>query len=161
MTHYVVDTNVAVVANGRDGDYNIDCRLACVEQIRSISQHARHRTILDNSGAILEEYRVYLNPHGQPGVGDEFYRFLLNFQGNSKRVLQVDLQKNPETGAYRDFPNSPSLAGFDEADKKFAAAARVGRGIVVNAVDPDWKEFAAPLREEGIKVKELCPACLP
>lgn len=161
MTHYVVDTNVAVVANGRDGDHDIDCRLACVEQIRTIFQKTRHRTILDDAGAILEEYRVYLNPHGQPGVGDEFYRFLLNFRGNPKRIIQVALAKDANTGAYVDFPNNPDLAQFDPGDRKFAAAARVGRGVVLNAVDSDWKQFADPLRNAGIKVKELCPQCLP
>jgi hypothetical protein len=161
MTHYVVDTNVAVVANGRDGEYDLDCRLACVEQIHAIKSHAAHRTILDAAGAILEEYRTYLNPHGQPSVGDEFYRFLLNFRGNTKRVLSLELTKDAVSSEYIDFPNDAELTGFDPADRKFVAAARAGKGIVVNAVDPDWKEFARPLKKAGVKVKELCPSCLP
>ncbi len=161
MTHYVLDTNVAVVANGRDGIYDIDCRLACVEQIQAIRAYARHRAVLDDAGEILEEYRVYLNPHGQPGVGDEIYRFLLNFQGNPKRVMRVHLARHPETGEFLAFPKVPALAAFDPADRKFAAAARVANGVVVNAVDSDWKEFAAPLVAAGVSVKELCPSCLP
>lgn len=160
MTHYVVDTNVAVVANGRDGEYEVDCRIACVRQIQAISQQARHRTVLDGEGAILSEYHNYLNPRGQPGVGDEFYRFLLNFQGNPRRVIRVDLPRNAETGEYIHFPDHPDLKQFDPADRKFAAAARAAAAIVVNAVDPDWKQSSVALQSAGVRVKELCPTCL-
>ncbi|MBL6852105.1 MAG: hypothetical protein ISS15_16665 [Alphaproteobacteria bacterium] len=160
MTHYVVDTNVAVVANGRDGQYDLDCRLTCVLQIQAIKNHARHRTVLDDAGEILKEYHRLLNPHGQPGVGDEFYRFLLNFQGNAKRVLRVTLDKDAQTGQYIAFPKDAALANFDPSDRKFVAAARRGKAIVINAVDSDWKKHATPLKKAGVSVKELCPTCL-
>jgi len=155
MTHYVIDTNVAIVANGR-GDYHLECRLACVEQIESIRRQARHRVVLDGAGAILGEYHRYLNPRGQPGVGDQFYRHLLNHQGNHKRVLIVELQLTDE-GDYAEFPDSAPLAAFDRDDRKFVAAALTSNGIVVNAVDSDWKNFQPALKIAGVRVKQLCP----
>lgn len=160
MTFYVVDTNVAIVANSRDDTYNVECQIACVEKIRTICATTRHRVVLDDIGEILDEYRTYLNASGQPGVGDFFYRHLINFRGNHKRVVEASLAKDAATGQYVDFPSSADLANFDLEDRKFVAVANVTGATIVNAVDSDYSEFKDALKAAGIKIKELCPQCL-
>jgi hypothetical protein len=63
MMRRVVDTNVAVAANGRGTNASIDCRMAAIEFLKRLV--TRGRTILDLSGEIQEEYR---RPRGAGGV---------------------------------------------------------------------------------------------
>jgi len=160
MSFFIIDTNVAIVANARGDEYETNCQISCVEKIRYICSTAKHRIVLDEEGEILKEYRAHLNAHGQPGVGDFFYRHLINFRGNQKRVTEVSLEKDATTNEYVAFPDHPDLNGFDHADRKFVAAALITKGTILNAVDPDYSEHKAPLKACGVKVKELCPQCI-
>lgn len=147
----VVDTNVAIVANGRETNASPGCRLSAIEALRSLL--ARGRIIIDDGGEMLDEYRRYCEPKGQPGVGDRFFReVLMNYAG---RVERISLEKGPE-GGFIDFPTDPELAGFDLADRKFAAAARKAAVPVLNAVDSDWLEYRKVLARNKVKVEFVC-----
>ena len=151
MRRAVVDTNVLVVANGRNTNAAPACREASIRALMALL--ADGVIVLDVAKAILKEYREYCSPSGQPGVGDRFfYEVLMRYDG---KVLRVDLPINDE-GQYTHFPTDPELSGFDRSDRKFAAAARVGRAPVLNATDTDWHDFADPLARHGIKVRFLC-----
>ncbi len=143
----VVDTNVAVVANGRDGNYDLRCRLACLDALQALM--SRGRIVLDADRQILGEYQNNLKESGQPGVGDAFLKFLLVNQTNKRRVKLVALNLGS-------FPDDPELAAFDLNDRKFAAAARVARAPVLNAVDSDWWHHHKALARNGINVCFLC-----
>lgn len=69
----VVDTNVAIVANGREGETNADadCQLSCVETLRSV---VAEEVAIDDRRVILQEYRNRLDFSGRPGVGDAFFQ---------------------------------------------------------------------------------------
>jgi len=149
---FVIDTNVAVVANGRNTDASLGCRKETIEFLKRVLQ--RGRVILDRSGEIQREYHSYLKPQGQPGIGDRFYQIVL--QSSLKRVERINLPKNPETGEFIDFPDDSRLVGFDPSDKKFAAAARRAQAPVANAVDSDWLEHITALQENGVEIKFLC-----
>ena len=92
---FVVDTNVAVVANGvptsQDGANgrapSIACRTASIEFLQSLLRN--HKILLDNKGQIQNEYRRHLKPNGQPGTGDRFYLEVLN--SHPDRVERVEL----------------------------------------------------------------------
>lgn len=87
---------------------------------------------LDADRAILDEYRNYCNYRGQPGVGDEFYRWAFDSQHASCHL--VELTPDADRG-YREFPDSPELRKFDWSDRKFVATA-LGcdpAGEIVNA----------------------------
>jgi hypothetical protein len=155
MSKFVVDTNVAVVANGRDGAYEPSCRVSCIDQLQRIVEKARNRLVLDTQGEITEEYRRYLQPSGQPGVGDLFYRFVLNYRGNPKRIVQVDLQKDG-SGDFSRFPKAPALRTFDPSDKKFVAAAVTSGAKILVAVDRGWKRHKTALKKAKVKVKSIC-----
>lgn len=147
MKRAVVDTNVAVVANGRNGNYHPQCRLACIDALEVMK--SRGQTVIDRDRLILEEYMHNLREIGQPGVGDAFLKFILTNQNNSHRVKIVDLSANS-------FPDDPDLVAFDVSDRKFAAAARVARAPVLNAVDSDWWHHHRALARSGIEVRFLC-----
>ena len=143
----MVDTNVAVVANGRDGNYDPRCRRACIDALDQLM--GRGQTVLDRDRSILDEYQRNLRERGQPGVGDAFLKFLLVNQTNNRRVKFVALNRDS-------FPDDPELSAFDLNDRKFAAAARVARAPVLNAVDSDWWHHHQALKRHGIEVRFLC-----
>jgi hypothetical protein len=109
--------------------------------------------LVDAAGEVLTEYRRYLNPHGQPGVGDRFYMTIL--MSLPARVKRVDLRLR-EDGQYVDLSQLIIDAGFDPSDRKFAALAAKEGSPVYNATDSDWIEQAEVLAAEGVEVVHLC-----
>ena len=150
MTPFVVDTNVAMVANGRAVHADDQCRLKCVKRLRSLV--AEEVIAIDDGSLILKEYRRHLSFSGGPGVGDAFFRHVFNNQHQADRVRRVMVTPNDERG----FEELPENA-FDPSDRKFLAVARVAKAVVLNAVDSDWGEQAALMDELGVKVCQLCP----
>ena len=151
MNDKVVDTNVLAVANGRHERASPFCRLASIESLQMIL--AVGRIVVDSNGEISEEYKRYCSPSGQPGVGDIFFREILqNYIG---KVLRVDLHKNPD-GSFVDFPADADLRQFDISDRKFVAEAVKSGAAVVNATDPDWLEHKTALNRNGIVIEFVC-----
>ena len=149
---FVVDTNVAVAANGRDTHADEQCQLACVTRLRSLVEHGV--VVVDDRGLIFDEYRNRLNLSGRPGVGDLFLRHVFDHQYRGERVVRVAV--TPSEDDCRGFEELP-VNTLDRADRKFLAAAVVGSAVVVNATDSDWKEEQALLDDLGVEVAELCP----
>ncbi len=146
-----MDTNVGIVANGRETNASPTCRQAAIDALASILRNGR--IVVDAGGEIQREYRNYFNPSGQPGVGDRFYReVLINYRG---KVERIDLERRPD-GSFVDFPDDPDLAAFDPADRKFAAVARKGGVPVLNATDTDWLNHHDALVRNGISVEFVC-----
>lgn len=150
MARYVIDTNVAIVANG-DEDVAIDCQFAAVETLTKVLN--KGVIVIDAAGEIRDEYRRHLNPRGQPGVGDRFYREVINCHPD--RTVQVDLPKR-EDGEFEDLPQAIIDAGFDPSDRKFAAAAKKSKSPVCNATDSDWVEKRQVIEASGITIVFLC-----
>lgn len=157
MSRIVIDTNVPIVANGRSDPSNggrapsVMCRLAAINCLEETL--ATRRVLLDIAGEIQAEYHRYLNPAGQPGVGDLFYQQML--MSAPSRVERLDLPQDA-SGAYADFPDDPALDGFDPSDRKFAAMARRSGAPVANATDSDWLNHSVALAANGIAVKFVC-----
>lgn len=148
----VVDTNVSIVANGRNTNASINCRIAAIDFLNTLLKQGR--AILDLGGEIQEEYHRYLSPEGQPGVGDLFYKTIL--ESAPTRVERIELSKNG-TGDFDDFPVGRSLEGFDRSDRKFAAAARKSEAPVANATDRrSWYAYRDALAANGIAIEFVC-----
>lgn len=147
MMRWVIDTNVPVVANGRNKRHAPDCRAAAVRFLMNV-RDKKDRVVLDAAGKVEEEYRRNLNPGGQPGVGDRFYRTIHEWA----RCERVHLPMRCD-GEYEDLPQPVIDAGFDRSDRKFAALAKRERIPVVNAVDSDWLDARDVLAENGVRVK--------
>lgn len=151
MKRRVVDTNVAVVANGRNTNASLRCRLAAIDALHGLLR--RGRIVIDEAGEMTAEYKVYCEPKGQPGVGDRFFHeVLMNYRG---KVERISLAKRSD-GSFVDFPADPVLVTFDLSDRKFAAAARKAAVPVMNATDSDWLHHYATLRQNGIEVEFVC-----
>lgn len=151
----VVDTNVAIVANGRNGEHDPNCRLSCIQALRALTSGGI--AVMDSGRYMLSEYRRHLHPRGQPGVGDYFYRHLLDHAANPERVHQVDVACNRD-GHSAEFPDDPELAKFDLSDRVCATVAMKSGAPVLNAVDSDWLIHQDALARHGIVVEFLCGA---
>lgn len=153
---WVVDTNVAVVANGKHPAASPECVRACVHRLEQV---LRGRVVIDNDWRILREYRNNLSESGQPGVGDRFLKWLLQNHANRQRCVKVTLTPVDEAAQrYAEFPSSPELAGFDPSDRKFVAVANAhpAKPPILQAVDSKWPGFESALVAVGIRVDFLC-----
>lgn len=156
MKNVVIDTNVPVVANRRHPKASVECILACIAEL---TEHRGERKVLiDNQGLILEEYRRQLSLSGQPGVGDEFFKWLWDNQGNPRHCRRVAVTLL-EDGTLEEFPQDPLLAEFDVNDRKFVATAIASKEEppILNASDTDWWDHKERLKFHGIQVRFLCP----
>ncbi len=152
----VIDTNVLVVANNAADHATPNCTCASIDALLAIRD--QEVVVVDESGLIIAEYRRHASPEGQPGVGDEFLKYLIDNRGNEERCKQVRIV--PLDGdSFAEFPDDPTLAQFDRDDRKFVAVALscLPPAEVVNATDTDWRDYRHPLKRHGIKIRFLCP----
>ena len=152
----VVDTNVAVVANGMTSHADDACIRNCVDKLQALRQQGG--LLLDDKWYILKEYQRYLGARGRVRPGDAFIKWALTQQANEKFVRRVSITPDEERG-FGEFPDDPQLAGFDDDDRKFVAVALASetRPAVLNASDRDWWEHREALNAHGITVSFLCP----
>lgn len=151
MPKYVIDTNVPIVANGDSERVTIGCRLAAVQLLQRAVD--KGMIFLDSAGAIQDEYRRYLNPRGEPGVGDRFYLEVIN--SDPKKVARIDVEKG-NNGQYTDLSEEIIASAFDQGDRVFAAVARKSKAKVYNTVDTDWVEHRAVIEKCGVPIVFLC-----
>lgn len=152
MDEFVVDTNVAVVANGRDTEADISCQSSCVRKIVFLMR--RGVVTLDDKGLIMNEYRNRLNFRGAPGVGDSFFKYLFDNQYGATRIRRVAVTCcSDERRGFQELPQNE----LDPSDRKFLAVAVVSGAVIVNATDSDWSEQRALTDRLGVAVEQLCP----
>ena len=154
----VVDTNVAVVANGRSEQASRDCVITCIERIQQITSGVE-KLALDNGWQIIREYLRNLHSSGQPGVGDAFLKWVLTNWLNPERcdlvtITPIDNLENE----FREFPTDPALNDFDPSDRKFIAVARAHseNPPILQAVDSKWWGFKDALHRNGVTVEFIC-----
>lgn len=156
----VVDTNVGVVANNRQSaQASSGCILACIRALREIEQ--KGIVAIDDGWRIISEYRQNLNQSGQPGVGDQFLKWVLRNLTNPNRCVQVRITNRPDSTDITDFvefPEDAELADFDRSDRKFVAVAMAHpeHPPILNAVDSDWWIHNDALARHEVAVKFLC-----
>ena len=155
MAAFIVDVNVAIVANGKSEQADDHCELSCIRSLRNVQQNM---ICLDDGNRIFAEYLDHLSMSGQPGVGDEFMEWLHNNYYTPSVCERVKIREHPEHG-FEEFPDDPALTAFDPSDRKYAAVARASRHspLILNAVDSDWRDYESELSGHGINVSELCP----
>ena len=153
----VMDTNVAITANGKS-HADEKCVLACIRKLERIRNECC--VVLDYNWDIFKEYMNQLNSSGQPGPGDAFLKWLLSNQQNPIHCVWVRITPHNKRG-YAEFPNDPKLANFDRSDRKFVAVAlatdKHSPPPILNASDTDWWDYCIELGAHGIRIKFLCP----
>ena len=156
MTAFVVDTNVAVVANrGPEVTADLSCQLKCVERLQHLIELGT--VAIDETGLVLEEYAKRLGWSGGPGVGSAFFKYIHNYQHLGERVRRVAVtQSDDDRKGFEELPENT----FDRADRMFLAVAVVANAVVLNATDSDWCEHEALMYQLEVEVHQLCPEYL-
>ena len=152
MTAYVVDTNVAIAANGRDTHADLTCQLDCIEKLETICREAV--IVLDEGDLIFEEYRDHLHFKVAPGTGDKFFKHVYDHKYGESRVKRVPITPcSDDLRGYQELPENE----FDPSDRKFLAVAVVAKAEILNATDSDWSEQDTLTSDLGVSVRQLCP----
>ncbi len=158
MSCYVIDANVPIVANGKSGQADPECVIACAEILEKIYNSGT--VILDDSMLILTEYMNHLNMAGQPGLGDAFMKWIWQVQADSRHCKQFHIEASrTDPDDFSEFPDDPRLKKFDRSDRKYVAVALRSncRPEIVNAVDNDWADHYEALTDAGLKIRFICP----
>lgn len=154
----VVDTNVPITANRRNGG-SYACASACAQELMALRKSGT--LVLDRGGLILAEYRNYLNYKGEPGAGDAFFRWFFNNRGKTDLCREIPITPIAhQWRQFEEFPDDETLSNFDKADQKFVSAAiAVKQGAsVLQASDHKWLNWHNSLEAHGVEVRFLCKA---
>ena len=152
----MIDTNVAIVANGKTPQADSACELACVRALLEVRRTGI--VVLDMGMQILSEYMKRLSMSGQPGPGDAFMKWVWQVQADSSHCELVGISGHEQRG-FVEFPDDRALEGFDRDDRKFVAVALTSskNPSVLNAVDSGWWRYRDSLRRNGVAIRFLCP----
>ncbi|MDD5271898.1 MAG: hypothetical protein PHU14_04180 [Methylovulum sp.] len=147
----VIDTNVAISANGKNTHASLACQLACIELLMACKNLS---VAIDETGLIMDEYKKHLSHAGQPGVGDMFFKYLHDYQYTSDNIRLVTITQSNDGGkGFAELPRN----SLDASDRKFLATAVVAKAMLINATDSDWAQQHELLESLHIKIKQLCP----
>lgn len=151
----VIDTNVAIAANGRSTHASLACQIKCIEFVEVLtSPKTKKRIVLDSLDLLLDEYKKHLNFRGQPGIGDAFYKYLHDhmYTGTMLEIVEITPNHDVKTG-FNELPAN----SIDKSDRKILATALVAGASIVNAMDNDWHEQREFLKQLGVNVIQICP----
>jgi predicted nucleic acid-binding protein len=153
----VIDTNVAIMANGIDGKGEKVTNLACHENCESfLKDYANLEIVVDEMGFILQEYSRHLKHAGQPGMGDAFFKYVFYNQHTNKKIHRVTITPMLPI-ADMNFAELPPNNTVDPSDRKFLAAAVSAQADIVYAVDRGWARQKSLLEKLQIETIQLCP----
>ena len=154
----VVDTNVAIAANGWDTHADSECQQACVKELAAVCREMI--VVIDNNNLIFKEYLDNLRPKDKKSKvkkddpGFLFFRHVNDYQWGGERVRQVPI--TPSSDASRSFEELPPNT-LDKSDRKFLATAVSGKADILNATDSDWSEQEELTKRLRVEVRQLCP----
>jgi hypothetical protein len=156
----VVDTNVAVTANGHNDGASPACVAASARALRHVMSRARVY-IDDGRGrsAIVAEYRANLSAKGQPGAGDVFLKWILTHEWGGRHVTRVKVTpKKEDPDAYEELPEPTDGTSYDRSDRKFlaVAAAHPSHPEILQALDSKWWGWQSALHDIGVTIRFLC-----
>ena len=156
MMVVIVDTNVAVVANGQSPQASPNCVDTCINRLERIIR-GEEKLVLDNRWIILSEYIRNLRSSGEPGAGDRFLLWLLRNKDTQCDLVSITPIDDSEND-FEEFPDDPALAGFDSDDRKFLAVACAHREKppILQAVDSQWWDFRDAFRRNSVTVEFIC-----
>jgi hypothetical protein len=152
----VIDTNVLVCANGK-GPVGPADAAACSRWLLEVKRTGR--VVIDTGQRILREYRNNLSASGQPGFGDEFFRWILSVAADTRHCVTTSITPEREASEdYVEFPKDDRLSAVDPADRKFivVAAAVEPPAQIGEASDSKWWGWKEALEDHGLHVVFLC-----
>lgn len=157
----VIDTNVAMTANGANDDAPSSCVVASAKALQSVMTSGH--VVIDDGGLIVAEYRANLSAKGQPGPGDAFLKWLLTHEWSGHRVTRVVITpRDDDAEDFVELPPPPEGVFYDPSDRKFlaVAAAHPEHPPILQSFDSKWWGWQAALGVVGVKVEFLCPEAI-
>lgn len=155
----VIDTNVAMVANGAHEGASADCAAACARALQAVMTTGR--LFIDDGGLIVAEYRGNLNAWArQPGPGDAFLKWVLTHEWGGARVTRVAITaKDDDAQDFHEIPPPARDVPCDPSDRKFLAvsAAHPAHPAILQALDSKWWGWREALRVAGMAIHFVCP----
>ena len=154
----IVDTNVAVVANGKSEQASEECVDTCIGRLEQIIR-GETKLVLDADWIILDEYSRNLSSSGKPGTGDRFLAWCLRNWTAPEQCDLVSITSIENLEAeFKEFPDDPALENFDPDDRKFIAVALTHseKPPILQAVDSQWWDFRDALSRHGVTVEFIC-----
>jgi hypothetical protein len=117
------DTNVLIIANNDPqhvdpSKFNQELHTSCNERlIEAIkSQSGQLLILLDVEGEIIKEYKSYASFAGNPGLGDYFFKWLIDHEYNSKINI---CRTQTKEGLFEPFKKHTKFSKLDKGDIKF------------------------------------------
>ena len=131
----LVDTNVAIVANGKSEQADEELVEKCIDAILEITM--KGGLVIDSEDRIFDEYRQNLSLSGQPGTGDAFMKWVHDFRWQTELCERRDVTcLDEDEQVFKEFPDESALRDFDRSDRKFVAVANAGKPRpILQAVD--------------------------
>ncbi len=165
MGSVIIDTNVLVVANGRDAapQASKECVILCQARLAEILR-GPESVLLDDKKRIIQEYKNNLNEKGR-GFGDRFWLELVRRMWREQnKFIMVSITSLVGNGTdFEEFPNDdPALKDFHKKDRKFVAVALAYQSTheqatpILKAEDSGWEEFKTALAAHGVRVDSIC-----
>jgi hypothetical protein len=151
MNAHVIDTNVLLVASvAHPPSHFHDSTVPVAEQRKIFEWLAAFRAddsrqlVLDDLMRIYGEYRHQLTEQ-------DYGLQVMHEKMQSVRLVTLEWEDG-DTAVVPD-----SFAAFDRSDRKLLAAALTDPASIsiVNAVDTDWLEIEAPLRQAGLTIVHI------
>jgi hypothetical protein len=155
----LVDTNIPALANGTSDEELFDISDDCIDILMSLKKQGG--LVLDEGDRIFDEYRANLRLSGQPGVGDQFMKWVHDHRWNEQHCRRIPITCTDESNQiFEEFPEHPQLVEFDVSDRKFVAVANADstNPPIMQAVGYKWWGWKSALKEVGIEVMFLDPA---
>lgn len=165
MDAVIIDTNVLVVANGKDAapQATRKCVVLCRARLAKIFRGSE-KVLFDDKKRITDEYKANLNEKGR-GHGDRFWLELTRrMWREQERFIRVRITPLAGNGTdFEEFPNDDtSLKDFHKKDRKFVAVAIAYQrnsgqeAPILKADDSGWEEFRDALATHGVRVDSIC-----
>lgn len=157
-TRCVVDTNVAVTANGGNPAASVGCAASSAKALQQVM--ANGHVFIDDGGRMMAEYRTNLKIGGQRGPGDAFLKWLFTYEWNEARVTRVPLTpKKDDQEDFEELPTPPDAVRYDPSDRKFlaVAAAHDERPPILQSFDSKWWGWREALKGAGVSIYFVCP----
>jgi hypothetical protein len=154
----VVDTNVAVVANGGHGTASRECVDASARALQRVMSGGH--LFIDQAGQLVREYRDNLDARGQPGPGDAFLKWVLTHEWGRQRITRVPLTPSDAGSTeFRELPVPADGVRYDPSDRKLLAvsAAHPEHPPILQATDTKWWGWRESLAKARVPVHFLCP----
>jgi hypothetical protein len=128
------------------------CVLACIEAIERVMSVAEPIAV-DKLRTIVDEYLRNLSMAGQPGIGDQFAKWVHDNQGQPETCVHVPI--TPDEDSFDEL--STELTELvDPSDRKFVAAAIAhGTARILEATDSKWWGWQEKSSAAGAVVKFL------